>query len=286
MSVKFHDVNSCKELFEIAQLKLDHLCIHFGLHDLYPDNYTTETSPLEFLKHAKEELHAGQCSRILTNVINQSSRSIDSSIDEVLGCLNIDTKRKLTQTSIEQLHKKYSNGDHSNDCSLKLKLISCILNAPTILVDNARKFRHSVEHNYQKPEKVKVYTAVETAQFLNLFIDSKTNSVHQIDITDVKLYGQAINQSSNKRTGLTFYWEALDEKTKYYLKFTRKNEDIVDVYTYEFKNSEKLLLMLLRACFFDAHDIKNTKKTIQDIISELTNKNFNVMKYIVVATEI
>ena len=62
-----------------------------------------------------------------------------------------------------------------------------MLHAPTLLVDSARKVRHRTEHEYTIPAVIDVLTAVEAAQFFYLFVEAKTSSVGQVDITDIKL---------------------------------------------------------------------------------------------------
>ncbi|NRA80440.1 MAG: hypothetical protein HRU18_19740 [Pseudoalteromonas sp.] len=281
------DVESAGKVFEAANLKLDQIFIHLEKFEQFPYTYKSPTSPLKYLKFAKKELHGEITEVALINAINHTNKSIDSLINEFLKCLSIDTTDKKTIKSVDTLFKKYTSSDYHNDMPLNLKLLASMLHAPTLLVDSARKVRHRTEHEYTIPAVIDVLTAVEAAQFFYLFVESKTSSVGQVDITDIKLYNQMRRRTPSRgylppqSTGVFFGWEILEDLPIFYLKFRKEiDENNIKLVNYEFKYDELLLFMFLRVVFFDHFDEETLKVTVTDIFAELGMSGVHIKEII------
>lgn len=140
-------------------------------------------SSKEFLEWAKIELE--NCNkdietRMLFNIITNVKRAIDSKCESILYMFGY--KENINAKNYPEI-KEYLNGEGA----VIINLISNLTGLNVIIVDEVRRLRNTIEHDYISPSLEDAKRAVSVAELFTMAIDSIINNIsYSIEISSRK----------------------------------------------------------------------------------------------------
>ena len=145
-------------------------------------------TPRFFLASAKEDLLGGGV-RGTVNGLTNAKRAIDCQTDTFLSAIGFVSRgleKQLGPSVIKSLHPYNSNPDQP----LKFKILESLGIFTPAIVDEVRKIRHLLEHEYRKPTAKGVRNAIDVA---SLFVSACEGAMNAF-LDDVSLIkGSAIH---------------------------------------------------------------------------------------------
>lgn len=142
---------------------------------------TTEISPKDFLRFAKQDLKEGNEKGFINSLTN-SKRAIDCQVDNTLEILGIKSDNFNTE------FKEYVDlFEFEDDIPIKLKIIHSINLAPSLIISKTRTLRNKLEHVYQKPKSNDVKEALDIADLFIRSVEGKMTGIFtEFYLTDDK----------------------------------------------------------------------------------------------------
>ncbi|MEA4863298.1 MAG: hypothetical protein AB7F40_08000 [Victivallaceae bacterium] len=177
-----------QELFSVAKVDYTRLYIADDLCGCQDYLSRYELRAEDYLQFAKCDFRSGADARARINAVTNAKRAIDCQIDNILFSLRYNFKKE-PQKIVERMMAMYCDGESKKTLksALKLALIASIDLSPMVLISDARKLRHSVEHTYVVPKQRDVETAIEVAElFIGTTHDRRLDAIN-FRISDTKL---------------------------------------------------------------------------------------------------
>lgn len=126
-----------------------------------------DLSPADFITFAKADLYSTE-TRSLINALTNAKRAIDCQVDSLLTGLGFDPD-KLDKQLGSQGMSFLKTARSQRSVPLKFCLVETLGVATPAIVAKMRQLRNSLEHDYRKPKKSEVRTAIDIAE---LFVQS------------------------------------------------------------------------------------------------------------------
>ena len=255
------DVDNLDEVFFNASI--DYANVSVGAHDNHNFKFNLPLTAEEYLRFARKDFAFGG-NRGLVNALSNAKRCVDCLMDSVLRSLGIN----LANASDEAMAFCDDVLDnHARTIKpISLRLFTALGFAPTLLINEVRRLRNYVEHEYAIPETVDVKRAIEVAELLLNNIKAKEHYSAAIDITDIK--SQAGHQGHI--TGIYFSEVSQVNSSDictFMLRSSHGNDG--ERMQYRFAGTELSLFYLLRAMFVAYHDEESLKETVQKLLLKL-----------------
>jgi len=179
-----------QELFSVDKVDYTRLYIAddpCGCQD-YLSRY--ELCAEDYLKFAKCDFKSGTDDRSRINAVTNAKRAIDChcQIDNILFSLRYNFKKEPLDI-IRRMTAMYCDAESKKvlKSAPKLALISAIDLSPMMLISEARKLRHSVEHTYVAPKPKDAKRAIEVAElFIGTTHDRRLDAIN-FRISDTKI---------------------------------------------------------------------------------------------------
>ena len=255
------DVDSLDDVFYSASV--DYANVTVGAHENQNFRFNLPETPEDYLRFARKDFAFGG-NRGLVNALSNAKRCVDCLMDSVLRSLGINLTN-AGETAVAFCDDVLDN--HARTIKpLSLRVFTALGFAPTLLINEVRRLRNYVEHEYAIPETVDVKRAIEVAELLLNNIKAKEHFSTAIDITDIK--SQAGHQGHI--TGI-YFSEVSQVNSSDVCTFMLRSSHGSDGerLQYRFAGTELSLFYLLRAMFVAHHDEETLKDTIQKMLLKL-----------------
>ncbi len=231
-----------------------------------------EIKPFDFLRYAKEDFQDNS-NKALINCLSNCKRSIDCQIDSTLKICGINYK-DIPLESNDIINS--TNIDKS--LAHKLKLISSLGFAPSVLISKIRQIRNSMEHEYYLPKRNEVHEGLELTELFISTISHKLNPIQDsFFLTSKSHHSYDIKDFRHKfNRGIKFDFDCRDSK--------QINIDIIEnnirqdnVISFSQNDIEYYHLLKVLVNAQNSFDfIEATKDFLQHIQHPIPRKNINL----------
>lgn len=255
------DVDNLDEVFHNARVDFSNISV--GCHANVNFKFCLTVIPEDYLRFARKDFATGG-NRGMVNALSNAKRCIDCLIDCVFKSLGLNLA--IADEVVNQFCDDVLDSHARAIKPRSLRLFTALGFAPTLLINEVRRLRNSVEHEWSIPETIDVKRAIEVAELLLNNIKAKEHYSASIDITDHK------SQTGHHGhiTGV-FFSEASqvnsNDSSTFIIRSTQTREG--ERLQYRFSGHELSFLYLLRAMFVGYHDEEALKDTVQKLLFKL-----------------
>jgi hypothetical protein len=158
----------------IDDAKLDLADMRFAIDGGTGYRTTSELRPEDFITFAKADFFKAD-TRGLINALSNAKRAIDCQADNFLATIGFESEKLDKQLGSHGI-ASVGFGRTSSDGPLKLRLLRALGIATPQIVDRLRRLRNLLEHEYKKPRKSEVSSAIDIAELFVQACRGKMNS--------------------------------------------------------------------------------------------------------------
>lgn len=204
-------------------------------------NTFTEIKPEEYFKHAKESFNSNDELTDIdkTNIISNVKRCIDCKCENILKLFGYD--KKIIDKNYPNLKEFFKGEGNAN-----INFISYLTDLNMILIEEVRKLRHIIEHDYKKVTNEEVERAIAIGELFLIVIDSK---FHFEKLNSIEIH-------SYPESELEIYFTVDDESNDVFLYLGEKK------YSNKDKEFVQILRIIINGYFYDLPSVlgKNIDK--------------------------